>query len=392
MRISSLVFKAIAYAVLGAALLGGPIDFVLRSADAFPGTESANVPANSVATDGDPGFSAQAEAVVSMVESYLRAQDFASASEAALQLTELYPTYAKGWMLLGYLRSMTRDLSGSNDAYAKAMELGAERSTVLSRQAYNFMRMGEYEEAKTRWRAILDSNPDAIEALKQLGYIDAMLGKFDAAILSYERAMALAPSDASVIAALAKAEASAGNDEKAKELIEKGLSLEPGNTEMLGKLGQIYMKEKKYRDALEPLRKLTAMQPDNAKAHRNLGVAYYRLGEKKDALGAFEKMRELGGEMDDLLGPLADCYLAAGKRPEALSVIQDGIGKGTQRAWLFSLWGNALEESKDYDGAIEKFSEAVRAEEAPWSDYAKKQIARQSTLKKREGMMASQMQ
>ena len=95
--------------------------------------------------------------------------------------------------------------------------------------------------------------------------------------------------------------------------------------------------------------------------------------------------------MDDLLAPLADCYLATGRRPEALGVIQEGIEKGSQRSWLYSLWGNVLEESKNYDGAIEKYSEAVRADEVPWSEYARKQIARQPTLKKREGMMASQM-
>ena len=50
-----------------------------------------------------------------------------------------------------------------------------------------------------------------------------------------------------------------------------------------------------------------------------------------------------------------------------------------------------MEKSKNYDGAIEKFSKAVQLQEQPWSDYAKKQIARQSKLKKREQMMASQM-
>jgi len=60
--------------------------------------------------------------------------------------------------------------------------------------------------------------------------------------------------------------------------------------------------------------------------------------------------------------------------------------------WLYSLWGKILEDSKDYDGAIAKFSEAARLQEAPWSDYAKKQIARQSKLKQREKMIAGQME
>ncbi len=392
MRIPSLVYKTALYAFLGAALLGGPAGFLLPPAGALPGTESTNIYTNGLATDEEPAFSAEAEALVSMIESYLRAQDYASAGETALLLTQLYPTYAKGWLLLGYCRSMTLDFTGSNDAYGKAMELGAERNAVLSTQAYAFMRMGEYEEARTRCRSILESNPSDLEALKQLGFIEAELGKFDAAVLIYEKAMELAPADASVVLALAKVEASLGHDGQKQELLEKGLLLEPGNTEMLGMLGQLYIKEKNYKAALDPLKRLAAVEPGNAKAYRNLGVAYYQLDEKENALGAIERARQLGGDMGDLLGPLADCYLETGKRSEALAVIQEGIGKGAQRSWLFFLWGNALEDSKDYDGAIEKFSEAVRAGESPWSDYANRQIARQSTHKKREGMMASQMQ
>lgn len=392
MRITSLVYKGLVYFLLGPALLGGLGGFLFSPASAVRHAESTNASISGLATDEESAFSAKAEALVSTVESYIGAQDYVAASQAALEVTQLYPTYVKGWMLLGYCRSLTADFAGSNDAYGKAMELGAEPNAVYSREAYNFIRLGEYGEAKKRCRSVLEANASDLDALRQLGYVEAKLGDFDAAVLCYQKAMDLAPSDAELVVTLAKVEAARGDDGRVTELLEQGLLLDPSNTEVLGKLGLIYMKDKNYKAALDPLRRLAALEPENAKAYRNLGAAYYQLGDKENALGAFEKVKQLGGDMDDLLGPLADCYLATAKQSEALAVIQEGIGRGAQRAWLYSLWGKVLEESKDYDGAIEKFSEAVRFHEAPWSDYAEKQIARQSTLKKREGMMASQMQ
>jgi tetratricopeptide (TPR) repeat protein len=115
------------------------------------------------------------------------------------------------------------------------------------------------------------------------------------------------------------------------------------------------------------------------------------MGEKTEARDAFEKYASLGGDMSDLYGPLVDCYMSTGQTSKAVDTIKEGIAQGTQEAWLYSLWGKIMEKSKNYDGAIEKFSKAVQLQEQPWSDYAKKQIARQSKLKKREQMMASQM-
>ena len=45
---------------------------------------------------------------------------------------------------------------------------------------------------------------------------------------------------------------------------------------------------------------------------------------------------------------------------------------------------------KNYDAAINKFSKAAAMKDEPWSGYARKQIARQNQLKKREAMIAAQ--
>ncbi|MEJ2720046.1 MAG: tetratricopeptide repeat protein [bacterium] len=337
-----------------------------------------------------PLFATKADGMVSTIESHMQAKNYEAAAKAAAELTEHYPEFLKGWMLLGYCLSVTGDYSGSNRAYAKALTLGGEPDNLNKRMAYNYLRLGKYDDAKKCYQTILETDPDNIEALKQLGNIEAKLGNLNQAAQYYERTLELNANDTEVILALAKVESKRGGNGSVKALIEEGLKLDPDNTAFLGKLGLIQIKEKNFQGAVEPLSKLVSLEPDNVTAHRNLGVAYYQLGEKKAAKDQFETVKRLGGDMDDLYGPLADCYMAAGQDGEALSVIQAGIDRDIQKAWLYSLWGKILERQKNYDGAITMFAKAVDLKEDPWSDYARKQIARQSKLKKREQMMARQ--
>ena len=76
--------------------------------------------------------------------------------------------------------------------------------------------------------------------------------------------------------------------------------------------------------------------------------------------------------------------------PHSAIIQPQGIAAGSQEAWLYSVWGKILEDNKNYDAAITKFSKAVAMRDEPWSGYARKQIARQAQLKKRAKLIAAQ--
>ncbi len=390
MRQTTLVYMGLLCALLWAGSQAGFGAFTPSAALAGPIMDSPDDYSHLPTVGGEPAFATKADGMVSTIESHMQAENYEAAAKAAAELTGHYPEFLKGYMLLGYCLSVTSDYSGSNKAYAKALSLGGDAENLQSRMAYNHIRLGQFDEAKKCYRAILDTDADNLDALKQLGYLEAKLGNLNEAAHYYNRTLELEPNDTEVILALAKVESKRGGNGSVKTLIEEGLKLDPDNTAFLGKLGLINIKEKNYQAAVEPLNRLVTLEPDNVKAHQNLGVAYYQLGDKNSAKDEFQKVRELGGDMDDLYGPLADCYMTAGQNSEALAVINEGIDRDTQKAWLYSLWGKILERQKNYDGAITMFAKAADLQEEPWSDYARKQIARQSKLKKREQMMARQ--
>jgi protein O-GlcNAc transferase len=339
---------------------------------------------------GAPAFATKSDGIVSSIESFLRVEDFAAAEKAARELTELNPNYAKGWMLLGYCQSRVSKFDESNASYDRAQDLGVDGPVVLSRKAYNFLRLGDYDKAMQSYKTILEQNPSDADALRQLGYVQAKLGDLDGAAYSYRRLLDVDPKNSEAVDALAKIEAKRGSGAEVRSLLEQALEIDPKNTEALGKLGLMDIQDKNYKAAALSLERLVALEPDNMKARRNLGVAYYQMGDKGRAAEQFQAIHDQGGAMDDLYGPLADCYTSRGARGEALSVIQEGIAKGLQRAWLYCMWGSLLEKAHDYDGAIAKFSAAAGFNEQPWSTYARKQMSRQASLKKRAAMISSQ--
>lgn len=347
-------------------------------------------PASLPTAGGKEAFATKADGMVSTVEGFLEVKDFAAAEKAALELTEQSPQYLKGWMLLGYCQSRNERFDQSNESYDKALELGADADAICMRKAYNHIRLGSYDEARECYRRVLERDPKNTEALKQLGYLEGKLGNYDMSAHYYRRILEDDPENAEIIDALSRIEEKRGGNGIVKELLEKNLQIEPDNTEALSRLGLILIKEKQYKEAVAPLARLVALQPNDVKARRNLAVAYYQLGEKKAACEHFAAVKELGGDMTDLYGPLADSYSACGDDVNALAVINEGIDKGVQQAWLYCMWGKMLEKGANYDAAISKFSNAARSGEEPWSSYAKKQIARQAQLKQRAEMISAQ--
>ena len=121
---------------------------------------------------GSSAFATKADAMVSTVENFIQRKDYESAETAAAELTREYPGHVKGWLLLGFCQSRTKKFEASNDSYKHALTLGAEEKTVLLRQAYNHVRLGEYDTARLSYKTILETNYEDTDALGQLAYLE----------------------------------------------------------------------------------------------------------------------------------------------------------------------------------------------------------------------------
>lgn len=338
---------------------------------------------------GEPVFATKADVMIDTIRKLVEAKDYPGAEKMAEEVTEKAPDMVDGWIMLGYTKSLTGKYEQSNDAYDKALEYGADAKEVLLRKAYNCRKLNDADKTRECFQQILEIETD-VEVLMQFGSFENSTENFEEAARLYHEVLEIQPDNVVAIDALSRVEKKLGNKAQVKYWLEKGMALEPENTSFLKRLSLIYLNEQNYDLSIHYLKKLLAVSPDDAGAHRNMGIAYYQKGEKEKAKESFEKVRELGGKMDGLYGPLADCYRSTGARSDALAVIKEGIELQDQQAWLYSIWGKLLEDQQEYEEAINKFAKAVELKDEPWSGYAKKQIARQTQLLKRAELIAQQ--
>lgn len=339
---------------------------------------------------GEPAFATSTDVKLATIRSLIEAKDYTTAEQLALEVTSDRPENVDGWMMLGYTRTLNDKFAASNTAYDQALEVGAEAPRVYTLKAYNCRRLGDSEATRACYRAILEADEGNVETLIQFGSFEIVSENYDSAVQCFSEVLAVEPDNLEAVTSLARVAEKRGNVAQMKFWIEKGLSYHPEDPSLLKKISIVYLNEQNYSLSIHYLEKLLDADPANISAYRNLGVAHYQQGDKKKAKTAFERVREDGTKMDGLYGPLADCYRSIGQPSRSLEVIREGLGAAQQAAWLYSIWGKILEDRHEYDLAIEKFNKAVALRDEPWSGYARKQIARQTQLKKREAMMAAQ--
>jgi tetratricopeptide (TPR) repeat protein len=346
--------------------------------------------ANAHADTSNGSYSTQVDIRLATVRNLIAGKEYPAAARMAAEITDTTPTLPDGWMLLGYVRSVTGEFDASNQAYDQALVHGADRREVMIAKAYNCRKLGDAVSTRECYQELVDLDPRNVDAWVQFGAFEMSIENYDDAVECYTNALSMESTNIDIIETLARVEEKRGNAAQASMWLDSALALDPNNTRVLKRLAAMSLNAQDYTRAIGYADRVIAVEPDDVNAQRNRAVALYQKGDKQEAIASFEKVAELDGNMANLYGPLADCYRAASRDTDAVRVIEAGIASGNQLAWLYSVWGKILEDQKRFDEAIAKFDRAVAANDQLWSDYARKQIARQTQLKQREALIASQ--
>jgi eukaryotic-like serine/threonine-protein kinase len=110
-------------------------------------------------------------------------------------------------------------------------------------------------------------------------------------------------------------------DQAFKEL-ERSQQLDPLSPLMSSFAGEALYFEQRYKEAEQQCQKALAIAPDFAVAHWHLGLIYEQLGRYNEAISELRKAVELSGGSPRLLAALGHAFAVAGRKEEALDVIQ----------------------------------------------------------------------
>lgn len=287
-------------------------------------------------------------------------------ASAGLELERLY-TAAKRWSDLSDL--LERRAQDCADAGDSAGELTA------------LVRIGELNERELKQRAravelyerVLERDANHVGALAAVARLAEADSQWERAAEMLDRVLLLAQPGAEGAEAalrLAAIRIDRLKDEaRGETALRRALELDRSNRAALDRLKALASKRGDARMLAEVLEHEISITTDAAKKvalHKELAVvARDRLADPALAATHYEQARALAPEDKDLLLPLVDVYIAAGRQRDAVPVIEAIIASfGTRRSKELASWhhrlGQALEGLGDNAAALTQFDMAFK--------------------------------
>ena len=162
----------------------------------------------------------------------------------------------------------------------------------LNRRGYDALQTGNYAEAVTLLKRVVELEPKDKVAWNNLGRAYFSLRQTDEAIDAFEKQIAVNPYDHYAYNNLGRAYASKQDYDKAETAFLKQLEVNPLDKYTPTNLGALYFERQNYERAAEQFEKAIALNPDDSWAQFHAGKSYLRLKHVDKAMAFFDRAVE----------------------------------------------------------------------------------------------------
>lgn len=158
-----------------------------------------------------------------------------------------------------------------------------------------FLRKGEYGEAKKEFITSLELNPDNPEAHNNLGIIFQKEGNLQRAEEEFLKALKEHPSSEKILNNLGLNCYLMGKWDRALSYYQSALKINPENLETYNNLSILYKKLKNLEYSKRMLEKSLSLNPDNPESLYNMALLLEEMGEKEKAIIYYQKFVKAAG-------------------------------------------------------------------------------------------------
>ena len=260
-----------------------------------------------------------------------------------------------------------------NRQYPAFLEKIKQERDKLSKSLYgniffvlSYLLEGDIEKAKKILFGIKEIQSS--DFMADMGLAFLMLGDFEKAEVYLKKAVKLPNPDEAAWARLAAVYYSQGKLEEAQYAWERSLELNPDKAEVLYNLGVLYLNKGEFEKAVDYFNKTLIKNPDFKDAEEKRTLALLSLNKIDSLIEEYYSQLEKE-ETPDIYLKLGNTLYAAGRLPEARSILVEGIKKFEFDSRLkFSL----VEVLKE-EGSIHKAGLLVKEwlEDTSWIDDEK---------------------
>ena len=218
--------------------------------------------------------------------------------------------------------------------------LAQRKSSGEMEEAYRALNAKHLDDAESRFKTILATQPESARALAGLGYIRMQQSNFGAAVSFLEQAQQNGAKDPGLAPALATAhfwtimgEASTALNEndltRAEQQYQAALDLKPNSPEAVEGLGGTLLKAQQNGAAAEVFERLVKEKPASATGWRGLFQSYYNAGDAPQALQVERRLpttiRSQLMRDPEFLRSLASAYSSVGRDVDAQRVLRSAL-------------------------------------------------------------------
>jgi tetratricopeptide (TPR) repeat protein len=232
------------------------------------------------------------------------------------------------------------------------LENGQSQLTVDAAytQAINHINSERYMEAGKLCAAILNIDPNHIDAINLLGFIAQKFNRHDLAVGHFQRAIDIDNSGALLFYNMAGSLDNLGRREEAIQSLKTALEKEPGNVRFAEYLNTI--SNNPTPDA----------ELDNIQELLQRGISHHQAGRLDEAIHWYRKLLEIQPATSAALSNLGAALQDQGKLDEAIASYQKAISIKPDHAKAHSNLGNALKGQKRFDEAVASYQKAISIE------------------------------
>jgi tetratricopeptide (TPR) repeat protein/SAM-dependent methyltransferase len=233
-------------------------------------------------------------------------------------------------------------------------------STVaVLEEAARLHRQGALADASSRYRQVLESDPDHAGALYHLAVIGCQQGEFDRGIELVRRSLASDPRQPRAHNLLGMALGRLGRQQEALASFDDALLLQPDFADAHGNRASALMELGRAAEAVESYERALALQADSVGDWLNLGSALHQLGRHDDAITSYERALALRPEFVDAHFNRGNVLAHLARYEEALAGYDRVLTLNRRHAAALSRRGHVLATLGRIKQAIASFEEVL---------------------------------
>jgi len=209
-------------------------------------------------------------------------KDAAAAVPPLHKAVDLLPSQSRPRFLLGIALERSGDLAGAAESYEAAAHLNPSDTEAQVRLGGAYLQLKRPADAEKKFRAVLESQPKSLLALRGVALSLDAEGKPDA-VEAYRNYLAADPKDSTVRARFVQLLVANKLFDEALAETEKSGSGQAPSLDALRLRADIFVGQNKLDEAIAALRQAITLAPQDAQLHGGVGRLYLQKREFADA-------------------------------------------------------------------------------------------------------------